>query len=123
MNWPINPDGLGDVLWRIHQDYHPTAIAVTENGYAAEGEQVTGRQVADPQRTSFIRKHLHEVAKAISHGVPVEGYFVWSLFDNFEWAHGYRPRFGLVYVDFVTGRRTVKDSGRWYARQIASIVG
>ena len=79
----------------------------------------TGR-VADPQRVTYLREHLEAVGRAVEHGAPVAGYFVWSLLDNFEWAEGYSKRFGLIYVDFATQRRIMKDSGRWYAGFIAA---
>ena len=72
----------------------------------------------DPQRIAYLRDHLIQVHRAISEGVPVQGYFVWSLLDNFEWAYGYRMRFGLVYVDYETQARTIKDSGRWFAEVV-----
>jgi len=75
-------------------------------------------RVQDKRRIRYIRDHLAQVRRAMDEGVPVRGYFVWSLLDNFEWALGYGPRFGLVYVDYETQRRIVKDSGRWYAQVI-----
>ena len=77
-------------------------------------------RVPDPQRTAFLRDHLEAVLEAIGQGVNVDGYFVWSLLDNFEWASGYGARFGIVHVDFETQQRTIKDSGRWYARTVQS---
>lgn len=76
--------------------------------------------MSDPQRVLYLSGHLGAVGEAIAYGAPVAGYFVWSLFDNYEWAEGYSKRFGLVYVDFATQRRIVKDSGKWYAGFIAS---
>jgi beta-glucosidase len=72
-------------------------------------------QVHDPRRTRYIRDHLAQIHRAIADGVPVQGYFVWSLIDNFEWVRGFKMRFGLVYVDYATQQRIIKDSGRWYA--------
>jgi len=74
-----------------------------------------GGHVRDVRRIAYLRDHLSQVHRAIADGVPVRGYFVWSLLDNFEWALGYQMRFGLVYVDYETRQRTVKDSGKWYA--------
>jgi beta-glucosidase len=74
--------------------------------------------VHDPRRIRYLRDHLAQVHRAVTAGVPVRGYFAWSLMDNFEWAHGYKMRFGLVYVDYQTQERIVKDSGRWYAQVI-----
>ena len=75
--------------------------------------------VSDPERVAFLRQHVEAVATAVGHEVPVVGYLVWSLFDNFEWEDGYSKRFGLVFVDYASQRRIIKDSGRWYAGFIA----
>ncbi len=75
--------------------------------------------IADQRRIDFHRGYLSELARAIRHGADVRGYYAWSLLDNFEWAEGYSQRFGLVYVDFATQERTIKESGRWYAKVIA----
>ena len=91
---------------------------VTENGIPVpDGIDFDGR-VRDERRTRYLESHIAEVHHAIQDGVPVKGYFHWSLTDNFEWALGYGPRFGLVYVDYKTLKRTVKDSGRWFANVI-----
>lgn len=103
---------------RLHKDYAPPALVVTENGVCVpDGIDFDGR-VRDERRIRYLRNHLAQVSRAIGEGAAVTGYFVWSLLDNFEWAHGYRMRFGLVYVDFETKKRTMKDSGRWYAEVI-----
>ena len=121
--WEIHPPGLHDLLLRVWNDYlkeHPAPpeLFVTENGVPVpDGIDLDGR-VRDERRIRYIRDHLSQVRRAINAGVPVRGYFVWSLLDNFEWALGYGPRFGLVYVDYETQRRIVKDSGRWYAQVI-----
>jgi beta-glucosidase len=106
MGWEVYPDGLRELLVRLHDDYGPIPLLVTENG-AAFGD--------DRLRLDYLARHLDAVATAIESGVPVEGYFVWSLLDNFEWAAGYAKRFGIVEVDYATQRRTVRPSGRWYA--------
>jgi beta-glucosidase len=77
-------------------------------------------QVHDPQRIDYLRRYLLELRRASEDGVPIQGYFQWSILDNFEWGHGYRQRFGLIYVDFATGRRIPKDSARWYSEVIAA---
>jgi beta-glucosidase len=93
-------------------------MLVTENGICVpDGLDFDGR-VRDIRRTAYLRDHLAQVHRAIRDGAPVRGYFVWSLLDNFEWALGYSKRFGLVYVDFETQQRTVKDSGRWFAQVV-----
>jgi beta-glucosidase len=112
----VAPDSLRELLLRLHRDYPGVPLVVTENGAAYGDAPTHDGQVHDQRRTSFLLSHLRAVREAIERGADVLGYFHWSLLDNFEWALGYRPRFGLVYVDYATGRRTVKDSGRLYAR-------
>src|SRR5690606_24155671 len=90
------------------------ALLVTENG-AAFADAMENGEIKDERRRQYLQDHLAEVRRARRGGVSVYGYFVWTLTDNFEWAEGYHPRFGLVYVDFETQRRIVKKSGRWYA--------
>ena len=77
-------------------------------------------QVHDPRRSNYIREHLLQVYAAMEEGVPIRGYSVWSLMDNFEWSFGYSIRFGIVYIDYPTQRRIIKDSGRWYSQIIAA---
>jgi beta-glucosidase len=113
MGWEIEPAGLTEVLTRLHGSYPEVALAVTENGAAFPDKLDDGR-VRDPERLDYVERHLAACADALDAGVPLVGYFAWSLADNFEWAWGYTKRFGLVYVDFETGERIVKDSGRWY---------
>lgn len=115
MGWEIYPEGLADLLLSLRHEYGPRAIAVTENGAAFHDAWDGGDRVHDAQRVAYLRAHLQALAVAIMLGVPVEGYFAWSLMDNFEWAEGYSRRFGIVYVDYASQRRIVKDSGTWYA--------
>jgi beta-glucosidase len=117
--WEIFPPGIYELLARIWNDYHPAAeLYVTENGVPVpDGLDADGR-VRDERRIRYLRKHIAEVHRAVQDGVPVKGYFVWSLLDNFEWQYGYSMRFGVVHVDYETQARTVKDSGRWFARVI-----
>jgi beta-glucosidase len=103
----------------VHQRYQPPKIYVTENGTALIDTPDSSGYVADWGRVHFLHDHLHAVHTAIQAGVPVKGYYCWSLMDNFEWAWGYRPRFGLVRVDFESGKRTPKESARWYSQAIA----
>ncbi len=114
--WEIFPEGLHTLLTRIQKDYEPAcALMITENGIPVpDGLDMDGR-VRDERRIRYLKSHLHQVWRAIQDGVPVKGYFHWSFMDNFEWALGYGQRFGLVYVDFKTQQRTVKDSGRWFS--------
>ncbi len=117
--WEIYPEGIHELLVRIWKDYQPTCdIMVTENGIPVpDGIDFDGR-IRDERRIRYLKNHIHQIQRAITDGVPVKGYFHWSLMDNFEWALGYGPRFGLVYVDFKTLKRTIKDSGRWYSQVI-----
>jgi beta-glucosidase len=115
LNWEIVPDDLTALLLRLHRDYPGVPLLVTENGGVFDAGPGPDGAVHDPRRTDFLHRHLVAVHRAIEGGAPVQGYYHWSLLDNFEWAMGYRPRFGLVHVDYPTGRRTVKDSGTWYA--------
>lgn len=116
--WEIYPPGIYEIVTRVWKDYKPASIFLTENGIPVpDGVDFDGR-VRDERRIRYLHNHLIYLHKAINEGAPVRGYFVWSLLDNFEWAYGYSMRFGLVYVDFQTQKRIIKDSGRWYARVI-----
>ncbi|MDI6770025.1 MAG: GH1 family beta-glucosidase [Anaerolineales bacterium] len=118
MDWEIYPDGLCELLLRLSREYRFPAIYVTENGAAfADGADSEG-VVHDARRVAFLQAHIAAVHQALAAGTPLAGYFVWSLLDNFEWAYGYAKRFGIVYVDYPTQRRIIKDSGRWYAALI-----
>ena len=116
--WEVQPDGLYDVLARC-RDWGFEHIVVTENG-AAFPDRLEGDRVRDPRRIEFYRAHLTEVRRAVRDGMPIDGYFCWSLMDNFEWADGYGPRFGITYVEYESQRRVVKDSGRWFRSLLAS---
>ncbi len=116
--WEIYPPGMYDMLTRIQADYHPKEVYITENGVCVTDGVDFDERVRDERRIRYLRDHLAQVQRAIQVGVPLKGYFHWTLMDNFEWAFGYRMRFGLIYVDFTTQKRIVKDSGRWYAQVI-----
>jgi len=118
MGWPVDPSGLHDLLLRLREDYPLESIYVTENG-AAFPDALEDGTLDDPERIAFYDGHLRAAAEAIEAGVPLDGYFAWSLLDNFEWAFGYTKRFGLVYVDFETQARTPKASAHWYQSVIA----
>jgi beta-glucosidase len=110
MGWEVYPDGLYHFLKRTHEDYtHGLPLYVTENGMAAP-DVVENGAVYDPHRIDFLDGHLDSVRRAVAEGVPVKGYYVWSLMDNYEWSLGYEKRFGLVHVDFDSLRRTPKAS-------------
>ncbi|MFL6012501.1 MAG: GH1 family beta-glucosidase [Gaiellaceae bacterium] len=120
MGWEVYPNGLHEVLVRVARDYAPPAIYITENGAAFGDVRVHDGHVHDPERTAFLASHIEAVARAVKDGAPVKGYFVWSLFDNFEWAFGYSKRFGIVYIDYATLERVPKDSFYWYRDLIGS---
>jgi beta-glucosidase len=121
MGWEIYPDGLYYLLMRLHREYAPKTMLITENGAAFNDTWDGNGSIADPQRTRYLEMHIQAVARAISDGAPVHGYFTWSFMDNYEWAEGYSKRFGLVYVDYPTQRRIIKDSGKWYSSFLASL--
>ena len=120
MGWEVAPRSLAELLLRLHRDYPLPPVFITENGAAYQDEMVADR-VEDEQRRQYIESHLVAVADAIERGVDVRGYFVWSLLDNFEWAEGYRKRFGIVHVDYATLRRTLKSSGLWYQSLLSKL--
>ncbi len=115
MGWEIDDSGLLEVLVRLTREYPPIPLAVTENGAAFHDEIAADGGVHDPERLAYLQAHMGACRQAIAAGVPLHGFFAWSLMDNFEWAWGYTKRFGLVYVDFDTQERIIKDSGRWFS--------
>ncbi|HVK69080.1 MAG TPA: GH1 family beta-glucosidase [Polyangium sp.] len=120
MEWEVYPDGLRQLLTRLHLEYGPAKLYVTENGASySDGPDAEGR-VRDERRTRFLRDHFLAARRAIDAGVPLAGYFVWSLLDNFEWERGYTQRFGIVWVDYTTQKRIPKDSALWYRGVIAA---
>jgi beta-glucosidase len=119
MGWEVYPEGLYDMLTRVHAGYDFPAIYITENG-AAYPDQVVDGCVEDDDRISYLRRHFAQLHRAIEAGVPVRGYFAWSLMDNFEWAYGYSKRFGLIHVDYESQQRTIKKSGEWYSHVISA---
>ena len=120
MGWPLTPEGLENLLVRWHKEHGDKLpdLYITENGVAyGDGPDSEGR-IRDLRRIDYLHTHLKAVSKAIDLGAPVKGYYQWSLMDNFEWALGYEKRFGIIYVDFDTQERIIKDSGYWYRDQI-----
>jgi beta-glucosidase len=121
--WEIYPAGIYELLNRIWKDYGKNGnstlrLIVTENGICVpDGVDYDGR-VRDIRRVQYLRSHIAQVQRAVAEGIPIDGYFVWSFLDNFEWSYGYQMRFGLVYVDFATRKRIVKDSGYWFAKVV-----
>ena len=120
MGWEIYPDGIREALERVHREYAAPPLYVTENGAAFPDVRGHDGHVRDPERQRFLERYLGAVAGAVAAGVPVRGYFVWSLLDNFEWSFGYWRRFGLVYVDYPTLERAPKESFGWYRDTIAA---
>lgn len=119
MGWEIYPSGLTRLLQTLHRDYTLPPVYITENGGAFPDVLVAGR-VRDEARTNYLREHIAAVADALDQGVPMAGYMVWSLLDNFEWSSGYAKRFGIVHVDYGNQqRRTLKDSATWYREFVA----
>ncbi|HZT91365.1 MAG TPA: GH1 family beta-glucosidase [Gaiellaceae bacterium] len=119
MGWEVVPQGLHDLLVRLHRDYEPRALYVTENGAAFPDVVDHDGSVGDPERQAYLEAYIAAAAGALADGVPLRGYFAWSLLDNFEWAWGYWKRFGLVYVDYPTQQRIPKGSFYWYRDLIA----
>jgi len=114
MGWEVYPEAIYHILKKFNAYSQIGKILITENGAAFPDQLIDGK-VDDPKRREYIEANLVEVLRARQEGCNVQGYFVWTLTDNFEWAEGYHPRFGLVYVDFETQQRVIKESGKWYA--------
>jgi beta-glucosidase len=114
MGWEIYPVGLYEILSDINAAYPVNKLYITENGASYSDEPDGNGRIQDTRRLSYLRSHFVEAHRAIQEGVPLAGYMVWSLFDNFEWARGYTQRFGLVWVDYETQQRIPKDSAMWY---------
>jgi beta-glucosidase len=112
MGWEVLPEGIYKIIMQFAK-YPVKEIIITENG-AAFPDLLTDGRVHDQKRVNFYREYLQNILKAINEGANVKGYFAWTLIDNFEWQEGLHPRFGLVYNDFKTQQRTVKDSGYWF---------
>ena len=119
IGWEVWPKALYDVIMRITRDYGRPVLEITESGCAYNKGPDASGVIHDGRRITYHRQYLAAMARAISEGADVRGYHAWSLLDNFEWAEGYSQRFGLTYVDFKTQQRTIKDSGRWYAKVAA----
>jgi beta-glucosidase len=119
MGWAIDPSGFTEILTRLHRDYRPTRMIVTENGAAFDDAVRADGTVDDSDRISYLRGHLDALRSALDAGVPLVGYLAWTFIDNFEWAYGYSKRFGIVYVDFDTQERIPKASARWFSQLVA----
>jgi beta-glucosidase len=118
MGWEVYPNGLYNLLNRLHFEYHMPEIYITENGASySDGPNGDGK-IHDEKRIAYLQSHLAAAYRAIQNGVPLTGYFCWTILDNFEWAKGFAQRFGMVWVDYETLERTPKDSARWYSDAI-----
>ncbi len=118
MGWPVEPEGLTEMLVRIKEEYADLPIYVTENGRAVHDYVDPEGGVDDEERVSYLDTHFRAAHDAMDRGVDLRGYMVWSFLDNFEWAEGYSKRFGIVFVDYGTQRRIPKSSARWYSEVI-----
>ena len=113
--WEFWPQSLYDMVMRVTRDYNRPLIEITESGCSYSDGPGPDGEVHDARRVEYYQKHLEQLLRAIHDGADVRGYHAWSLMDNFEWAHGFSQRFGLVHVDYATQKRTIKDSGKYYA--------
>jgi beta-glucosidase len=120
MGWRVDPEGLGRYLRHIHDTYAPASILITENGASYDDGPDENGVIEDTRRIVYLRSHIEAMAEAMEAGVPVEGYFVWTLMDNLEWVHGFSQRFGLVWVDRETLDRTPKRSFEWYRSLVST---
>ncbi|MGH8204822.1 MAG: GH1 family beta-glucosidase [Steroidobacteraceae bacterium] len=120
IGWTVYPQGFHDILVRMAKETGRLPIEITENGASYNTAPGPDGRIRDAERVEYLRGHLRMISRAIRDGVPIRAYHCWSLLDNFEWAQGYSQRFGIVHVDFASQRRTIKDSGRWYAGVAAS---
>ncbi|WP_018247646.1 GH1 family beta-glucosidase [Orenia marismortui] len=121
MDWEIYPDGLYDLLIKVNREYTQKPLYITENGAAFDDEISEDGRVHDQERINYLKSHFQRAYKTIKEGVPLKGYYVWSLMDNFEWAYGYDKRFGIIYIDYNKDRkRILKDSAYWYQNVIAN---
>ena len=119
IGWEVWPQALYNMVTRITRDYNRPVIEITESGCAYNDGPDASGEIRDTRRTEYHRHYLAALAHAIADGADVRSYHAWSLLDNFEWAEGFSQRFGLAYMDFKTQQRTIKDSGRWYAKVAA----
>jgi beta-glucosidase len=123
MDWPITADRFTRLLVRLHHDYPGLPMVITENGAAFDDTADADGNVVDDDRTAYLAEHIAAVAAAREQGADVQGYFAWSLMDNFEWAEGYAKRFGIVHVDYDTQVRTPKQSALWFRDTISRVRG
>ena len=120
LGWEVHPESLYWLLTMLKDEYNPPPLYVTENGAFFQDIVTPDGRVHDNRRTDYLKAHFQQAHRAMQAGVDLRGYYVWSLFDNFEWLKGYDPRFGIIYVDYATQKRIPKDSALWYAQVIAN---
>ncbi len=114
MGWEVYPQGIYELLTRLHRDYGPLPLYITENGAAFDDQPGTDGTIDDRRRINYLHGYISAAWRALQEGVPLKGYYVWTLLDNFEWSFGYSKRFGLIYVDYPTQKRSFKNSAYWY---------
>jgi beta-glucosidase len=120
MGWEVYPEGIYEVLKSLSSIKGIPPLIVTENGAAFPDILLPDGSVNDQQRIRFLQDYIEQVMRARNEGIDVRGYFAWSITDNFEWAEGYRPRFGLVHIDYENGlKRTIKESGKWFGNRVS----
>lgn len=117
MNWEIYPESIYEMIKQFNEYKEVKELYITENGAAFKDRVIEGN-INDEKRVTYLKSYIEQVLRAKNEGLKIDGYFVWSLLDNFEWSEGYTPRFGIVHVDFETQQRTIKKSGRWYSNFI-----
>ena len=118
IQWPVTPEAIRWATKFLYERYGKP-IYITENGMSCHDWVALDGKVHDPNRIDFYHRYLIELKKSAEEGTDIEGYFAWSLMDNFEWTNGYHDRFGIIYVDYPTQKRIIKDSGCWYRDMIA----
>jgi len=116
LGWEVWPKALYDMVTRITRDYNRPVLEITESGCSYNDGPDANGVISDTRRIQYHRSYLAALSRAMAEGADVRSYHAWSLLDNFEWSKGYSQRFGLTYVDFNSEKRTVKDSGKWYAK-------
>jgi len=121
MGWEVHPEGLYKILKWVHSNYPVPRVYVTENGASFTDTMTPDGKIHDERRVAYLRDHIENAHRAMREGVPLKGYFAWSTMDNFEWAYGYSRRFGVVYIDYETQKRTIKDSGRFLSKVAKTI--
>jgi beta-glucosidase len=114
MGWEVCPEALYDLMVRLREEYTQIPIYITENGAAYDDVLSKDKRVHDVKRIDYIKRHLIKVSELNEQGADIKGYFIWSLMDNYEWVFGYSKRFGIIYIDYNTQRRILKDSALWY---------